>query len=151
MFMNKNNKLGFTLIEILVVVAIIGVLATILTVALGNAREEARDARRVTDINAIQKSLELYFMDHEVYPDGTNLVLGSTNVQCLDSTGWDTAGGCTSPYIGRIPTDPIPGGFDYTYTSTGSSYQIDFVLEDGIGNLPSGTCRAVPVLNVQCP
>jgi general secretion pathway protein G len=147
----KNKKLGFTLIELLVVIAILGVLATILTTALGNAREEARDARRVTDINAIQKSLELYFIDHESYPEGTNLILGSTNVKCLDSLGFHDSNGCTNPYIGRIPTDPVPDGFDYTYTSTGSSYQVDFVLEDGIGSLQSGTCRGFPILSVQCP
>jgi len=69
----------------------------------------------------------------------------------MDVSGWHASGDCTKPYIGRIPTDPVPGGFDYTYTSTGQSYQIDFVLEDGIGNLPSGACRALPILTVQCP
>jgi len=51
---------GFTLIELLVVIAIIGLLATLLMSNLMGVRERARDAQRKSDLNQIQKALELY-------------------------------------------------------------------------------------------
>ncbi len=56
----KNLKLGFTLIELLVVISIIGILATLLIANIGGVRERARDAKRKSDLNQIQKALELY-------------------------------------------------------------------------------------------
>lgn len=59
--MNKktlNNKLGFTLVELLVVVAIIGILSTIGLVLFNSAQQNARDARRKADIESIANALE---------------------------------------------------------------------------------------------
>ena len=55
-----KNKKGFTLIELLVVIAIIGLLSTLAIVSLNNARSKSRDARRTSDVKAIQLALELY-------------------------------------------------------------------------------------------
>ncbi|MFH0806246.1 MAG: prepilin-type N-terminal cleavage/methylation domain-containing protein [Candidatus Brennerbacteria bacterium] len=54
----KNNQKGFTLIEMLVVVAIVGLLSSVVVVGVGGAREKARDAKRVADIRQIQTYLE---------------------------------------------------------------------------------------------
>jgi len=54
-----KNKKGFTLIELLVVIAIIALLSTIAVVSLGNARQKARDAKRIADIKQMQTALEL--------------------------------------------------------------------------------------------
>lgn len=54
------KKRGFTLIELLVVISIIGILATLLIANIGGVRERARDAKRKSDLNQIQKALELY-------------------------------------------------------------------------------------------
>lgn len=58
---NKKHNVGFTLIELLVVIAIIGVLSGIVLQSLKGARQRSWNATRLSDIDQINKSLELYF------------------------------------------------------------------------------------------
>lgn len=75
-------KKGFTLIEILVVIAIIGILASIVLVGLGGFRARGQDARRIADIRQVQNALELYYNKCGAYPrSGT----------CPESSGSDTS------------------------------------------------------------
>jgi len=67
--MKKTRKHGFTLIEILIVVAIIGILATIGLVSFMTSLRRARDAKRISDIKAMQTAMEQYYSDHDyAYP-----------------------------------------------------------------------------------
>ncbi|MCK4539943.1 type II secretion system protein [Candidatus Parcubacteria bacterium] len=66
--MKVSSKKGFTLIELLVVIAIIGILSTMATVAVGNAREKARDAVRQSDMNSIATAIQMYYTENNTYP-----------------------------------------------------------------------------------
>jgi len=99
----KQHK-GFTLLELLVVISIIGTLANIAVAVLGTAREKARDARRLADIRQIATALEFFYDDNGYYPretaDGSNGIVG-------EGAGIDTM---LAPYIPNMPHDPSGPG-----------------------------------------
>ncbi|OGD24798.1 hypothetical protein A2819_00960 [Candidatus Azambacteria bacterium RIFCSPHIGHO2_01_FULL_40_24] len=67
MFKNKKEK-GFTLLELLVVIGIIGLLASILVVNLTSARKRARDTKRIADVRNLQTASEDYYGKNGKYP-----------------------------------------------------------------------------------
>lgn len=138
------NKKGFTLIELVVVIAIIGLLSTLAVVALGSAREKARDSKRLADIKGIQASLEWYFVGNNSYPVTTEPVtLGDDQHKCLGSNGFNAAGACKSPvYMEVIPSEPQSGQQGYVYNGSSTSYTITANLEGKINDLGPGKITA---------
>ena len=112
-----NKKQGFTLVEILVVVSIIGLLSSIVLVGLGSFRARGRDARRVADLRETQNALELYYGKFGGYPltawDGLKAMLVEAEVG-----------------VSSISDDPLSGTNHYKYGSNGQSYVIGAKLED---------------------
>ncbi len=111
---------GFTLLELLIVIVIIGILALLIIPNITSAPKKARDVQRKTDMRAIQKALEEYFVSNNAYPAATSDL---------------TAG--TPPIMGTVPSDPKNSGvFVYTYTPTPSggpytAYTLHSCLENG--------------------
>jgi prepilin-type N-terminal cleavage/methylation domain-containing protein len=115
----KQNK-GFTLLEILLVIAAIGILAAIVLVAINPNRQlaQARNAQRRADINTIYKALEQYLIDNGSYPNSIN-----SNYKEICNTGTEQVGGATDcsgkadlrvlvpTYLAAIPTDPSGGEY----------------------------------------
>ena len=132
-----------TLIELLVVFAIIGLLSTVAILALGSARQKARDSARLSDLGLIRTGLERYFGDNNMYPIASNAILGSGNFSCLNNSGWQTAG-CANPYAVHIPRDPGTASYLYTAVSPGTSYLITATLEGSVGGLIAGTIHVTP-------
>lgn len=64
----KKAQRGFTIIELLIVIAIIAILATIVLVSVQNATAKSRDTKRSTDVNAIQTKLEEFYQENSYYP-----------------------------------------------------------------------------------
>ena len=132
------NKKGFTLIELLVVIAIIGLLSTLAVVALGNAREKARDSKRLSDVKQMQTALELYFNDESSYP------IASAMDNCLSSDGFTATCPTTGTvYMGQVPQDPTKEAY-YTYNAVTTSYQIYVQLEGNSGGFDAGWIVATP-------
>jgi general secretion pathway protein G len=130
------NKKGFTLIELLVVIAIIGLLSTLAVVALGSARQKARDSKRLSDLKQIQTALELFYTDNNSYPvASTSIELGVAGTTCLDVNGWDDAPCAGTLYMGLVPKEPSPNVAAYEYTSNGATYSITATLEGVINDL----------------
>lgn len=144
------KKQGFTLIELLVVIAIIGLLSTLAVVALNNARQKSRDAKRVSDIKQVQTALELYFADSNAYPDGKTAAktLGAAGALTLSQTNGFADATAGTVYMGQVPKAPTPPSANvYTYktdAAAGTTYTVDFTLEGTTGGLAAGANCARP-------
>ena len=114
--MKKKNG-GFTLIEMLVVLTIIGIIFTIVITSLSHARIKSRDQKRVADMQHILVALELYKEKNGAYP-------GLCSPNSVTTSGEKIAPGTAialelQPYMGTVPTDPLydddPGNYYYAY------------------------------------
>lgn len=110
-----DRKDGFTLVELLIVIAVIGLLAAISIFGLQGARESARDSRRKSDLESIRSALEIHRADCGIYPAtlGTQIV-GSCN---------------SNVYMQEVPKDPQEN-VAYSYNRlTNTSYALCSILE----------------------
>ena len=124
---------GFTLIEILIVVAIIAILASVVLVGLGPTQQAGRDARRLSDLRQVQNGLELYFNKCGYYPGAA--VAGSCSAVAWQQTSdWATlSGALTGSTVGinTVPVDPSAGhSYYYGTTNGGSAYILGATLEN---------------------
>jgi prepilin-type N-terminal cleavage/methylation domain-containing protein len=130
-----RKKRGFTLIEILLVIGIIAVLATVVIVALDPAKRfaDARNARRTSDIQSILSALHQYVVDNKgAFPDKPGLnetdaekQLGTASGGCEISGNGCALGNADcidlsddlAKYLKSIPYDPSVGDAEHTYYS----------------------------------
>lgn len=136
------TKKGFTLLELLVVIAIIGLLSTLAVIALGSAREKARDSKRLTDIRDVRSGLELYYLENNAYPVSDVVVqLGTGGFACLNADGFNQPN-CSDPFLTQIPLDPNGAAYQYV-SNDGTTYSIQATLEGEINGY-SGTLLISP-------
>ncbi len=123
--MKKN---GFTLIELVVVIAIIGMLFAIVTALFSGAQAKSRDAKRVSDIKELQNALALFINSNGIYP----ICATEKSIQTCLAT---FPGPGTMPVL---PKDPLNTGstcgdansYIYCYSSNnGTDYTLRYHLE----------------------
>lgn len=149
----KRNKKGFTLVELLVVIAIIGLLATIAVVALSAARRSSRDAKRIADVRQTQTGLELYFNDKLKYPTCTTLIrvaaLSTATGQCAAGLEGFLAGltSITDPSTTATAcsgTSSAVCDYGFSGDALGASYSVYFYMEGNSGSLTTGIHTGTP-------
>jgi len=114
-------KKGFTLLELLIVISIIGILVAVATASYSSSQKKARNSRRMSDMKSVQNAAEQYYADNDsVYPPSS--VFGVTYLPA----GW--------------PSDPKPS-YTYTYTPSAvvpvTSYTACAQMEGAVGNATS--------------
>ncbi len=122
LFIIRKSK-GFTLVELLIVISIIGVLTTLLMANFIGVRQRARDAQRKSDLRQIQSAFELYRSDQGSYP--TILLDSPSPIKSPDGS---------ATYMQKVPKDPSGSSYynsgNYSFSSTGTIYTLGACLEN---------------------
>lgn len=118
----KKNIFGFTLVELLIVIAIIGLLTGMIVISTRHIKAKARDAQRVSDINSISTALTLYHNDYNAYPIFDGHITGD-DVLSISLEGAGT--------MKSVPADPLnTGNYRYYYQGAdGTDYYLEYYLE----------------------
>ncbi len=139
-YMKKvGDKHGFTLIEVLIVVAIIGILASVILVSTNTAREKARDAKRTLDLKELRTALLLYYDANKRYPTNSEFAKG------VDGTpaGYKYL---APTYIPQVPTDPLTKA-SYKYISVTDGTTKTSCLGYHVGAQTEGLTSSAGVLD----
>jgi general secretion pathway protein G len=128
----KPRARGFTLIEIMVVVVIMGILAALVVPKLMGRTDDARISAARQDISTLMQALKLYKLDNQRYPtteQGLQALIAKPTTGPA-ANGWKAGG-----YIDKLPKDPWQGA--YQYLSPGVKGEVD-VFSYGADGQPGG-------------
>ncbi len=126
----RRHIRGFTLIELMVVLVIIGVLAALIVPNVLDRTDDARVTAARTDVNNLVQALKLYKLDNQRYPSGEQGLEALVRKPTAGAVppGW-------KPYLDKLPADPW--GRPYQYLSPGLKGEID-VFSLGADGQPGG-------------
>jgi general secretion pathway protein G len=117
---SRSRRRGFTLIEIMVVIAILGILAALIVPKIMSRPDEARRVAAKQDIGTIMQALNLYKLDNGRYPSqdqGLDALVQKPSADPVPEN-WKTGG-----YLDRVPKDPW--GNPYQYLDPGAHGEVD--------------------------
>lgn len=108
-----NNEEGFSLLELLLVIIILGVLATLVSGNYINTLKKGRDVRRKNDLANVQRALEIYYEDKKTYPTAIPFDAKFCETALCDSS--------EVVYMQKVPDDPRSAN-NYVFDSTDGTY-----------------------------
>lgn len=117
--MKLPKSLGFSLVELMVVIAIIGIVSAIAIGSIGAIQKNSRDTQRIADLSNLRSALQQFYADRHYYPDSLTLTGGAALTNCSGVAGCTTV---TRTYLKNTPVDPVTGTTTpYRYCSQRSS------------------------------
>jgi len=134
-FSNKANEIkGFTLIELMVVIVILGILAGLIVPRIMSRPGEAKQMKAKIQIESLETALKLYKLDNGAYPttdQGLQALVAPPETGSVPKN-WKTGG-----YLekGKVPKDPW--GYDFIYLSPGVNGEYD-ITSYGADGVPEG-------------
>lgn len=122
---------GFTWLELLVVIAVIGLMIFLGALSLSSARARMRDSQRLSDIQILRTAMSQYWLDHATYPTSAGVDLGAPDTRSDQFTrdGFVARGASTATvYVQVVPTGPNAKEY-YHYKGGPNGYSIRFQTE----------------------
>jgi len=137
----RLNQSGFTLIEIMVVIVILGILASIVVPNIMESPNEARIVKAKQDLRTLEGALNLYKLDNFNYPSTDQGLEALVNKPSglPEAKNWKKNG-----YMKKIPKDPW--GNEYLFLSPGTHGEID-IYTQGVDGLKGGSDAAADIGN----
>ncbi|MCG8535658.1 MAG: type II secretion system major pseudopilin GspG [Pseudomonadales bacterium] len=123
---SARNQRGFTLIEVMIVVAILGVLATLVVVNIGGAQDTANINATKSNLQAVSQALDLFKLDNYRYPT-TDQGLEALVEKPDNARNWPDGG-----YLKKMPKDGWENGFVYISPGTDGPYDLFSLGADGV-------------------
>ena len=122
---SSKLKKGFTIVELLIVIVVIGILATLVIVTFSGIQQKGRDSQRRTDINALASHVSAYYADKGYYPTAFDLntpAWRSANAKGLDPEALrDPKAAASSVDIGTVTATAAQYGYVFTGCTEGQA------------------------------
>lgn len=127
-----HDQRGFTLVEVLVVMVIIGIIASMLLVNFQDARGRARDANRKADLRQVKSALQLYYNDFNVFPASNSGRVQGCGADGDTNCDWGDTFEARVVYMNQLPIDPLNNSNHfYSYERINvDEYQLTVRLEN---------------------
>lgn len=121
-----NQNKGFTIVELLIVIVVIGILALLVITTYSGIQAKARNAKRQTDVQALQTQLEAFFSQNGYYPSRADMNSPSwisTNMKSLDTNALvDPSSTCNPSTTGCLAASPVAKSYSYAvFASDGTT------------------------------
>lgn len=142
----RNFRTGFTLVELLVVISIIGLLSSVILSALNSARAKAEDNKHIQSLSQLKRAMELYYDQNGSYPQLP--VASSWRINSWDAPGNffipkdNNRLAALAPYLSSRPSGKIIppfcflcGGYFYKVSTNGQEYKITLMRQGTVNNI----------------
>lgn len=136
-YLSNRTQRGFTLIEIMVVVIIIGLLATLIVPNIIGQQEKALEIKAKADVRAIATQISMYKLDNFTYPSSS---------EGLEALVKNPGKKTWRQYLDKVPLDPWQNAYQYQYPGTRNPNSYDIWSTGGDG-AAGGTGHAADIGN----